>query len=660
MNVMPAVFVSYSNSAGPEQLINEVVTRAKAVLEELKWNIVDPLDEPDMRAINEKVCTALRGCDALLFIWAGNTNPNIAFEAGFAEALGLPIIIAKRKDAGELFADLKNREYISYPEKAENTQDLNTFKNNLRELLQKIGQTALSDAARELHQGAREVLTAIRDQTPLSLINDPLVFLKVGWLKEIKRILIQNDVFEVDTHYYPNCLLELRNWAYHKEILAIADISNGTEFFGATDRANLGLAIKERIFVIDWNNLFDWTKLEYIQKSLSRHLLDTDSSSSYKVYVVPNVYTVMKSQTRHPLGENAKSLDVLIIDDKHVAGYVRTKKFGDQRINFQARSLPEPEVGTARQFFHDLLSEAVEFDSSESVEDLRRKLLRKYSIGHWIPGWKVLRDRPGEYFDLYDQHIRCWIPEYDRLLEVCQAVVHREAMRLTSSLGRAISVLELGVGTGALTKRVADGFIRLNKAGSTIREFAVKDYFGIDQIPRMLELAEEKIEPLRKHKGPLTISFDRRDFWTDDLPAVEIVFGSLVLHFLLEGDVSEEHVTRCFKRLVDAVTPGGSVVFAGIMPAEDMVVRERHFSYWRNWMETRGLDEEEIEEFFQHNDVLSDTADFGRVIKCAEAAGLTQRTSRARDDTGVGVGDRDSPFGVICFSKPIEKRVQQR
>ncbi len=132
------------------------------------------------------------------------------------------------------------------------------------------------------------------------------------------------------------------------------------------------------------------------------------------------------------------------------------------------------------------------------------------------------REAPG-----YDRTARASMPGYTEL--------HRTLVRGIPFLPtRAFRVLELGVGTGALT-------------GAVLRTFPHAEVVGLDVSPRMLAAAQRKLRPYRDRvsfvAGRLEESWEGR---------YDVVLSALAIHHLADADK-----WRLFRRVFRSLPPGG-------------------------------------------------------------------------------------------------------
>jgi tRNA (cmo5U34)-methyltransferase len=136
----------------------------------------------------------------------------------------------------------------------------------------------------------------------------------------------------------------------------------------------------------------------------------------------------------------------------------------------------------------------------------------------------------------YDERIRTFIPEYERLHE---AIV--EALRATIRRRRP-TIVELGIGTGALAARCLDAFPSAR-------------IIGVDEDAAMLDAAAARLDGrVRAIHG---------SFESIEVPPSDAIVACLALHHVPPGARAQ----RVFRRLRRALRPGGVFINADCFPA---------------------------------------------------------------------------------------------
>jgi tRNA (cmo5U34)-methyltransferase len=146
----------------------------------------------------------------------------------------------------------------------------------------------------------------------------------------------------------------------------------------------------------------------------------------------------------------------------------------------------------------------------------------------------------------YDARIRTFIPHYEEMLEVGAAAIP----------ARARTIVDLGVGTGALSSRCL-------AAAPGARSV------GIDVDPEILALAGRR---LGRRGRFITGSFLRVP-----LPPCDALVASFALHHVRTRSAK----ASLYRRIRAALRPGGVFVSVDCQPARNAVVRRAQFEAWR-------------------------------------------------------------------------------
>jgi tRNA (cmo5U34)-methyltransferase len=161
----------------------------------------------------------------------------------------------------------------------------------------------------------------------------------------------------------------------------------------------------------------------------------------------------------------------------------------------------------------------------------------------------------------YDQAIRRFIPGYDDMLV--------EATRAVSSVAPA-HVIDLGAGTGALAEAVLG-----NESVGTVEL--------LDVDPEMLDQARSRLADAGGRARFTPGSY------FDPLPPCDAVCASLSLHHIPSlGDKAD-----LYRRIHDALRPGGVFVNADVMVPAEGPERDAEYHAWVAHNETHGIAAEE-------------------------------------------------------------------
>lgn len=145
----------------------------------------------------------------------------------------------------------------------------------------------------------------------------------------------------------------------------------------------------------------------------------------------------------------------------------------------------------------------------------------------------------------YDSRIRTFIPHYEEMLEVGAAAIPPTAR----------TIVDLGIGTGALSSRC----LRTARRATAV---------GIDVDPAILALAQRRLGD----RASLTTG----SFLRAPLPACDSVVASFSLHHIRTRTAK----ASLYRRIREALRPGGLFVSVDCHPAADIVVRDAQFAEW--------------------------------------------------------------------------------
>jgi tRNA (cmo5U34)-methyltransferase len=168
----------------------------------------------------------------------------------------------------------------------------------------------------------------------------------------------------------------------------------------------------------------------------------------------------------------------------------------------------------------------------------------------------------------YDRVIRTFIPGYEEMLATV-------ARWLRGHLPEGGLVVDLGAGTGALSHAILAAV-----PGARLEL--------VDVDPAMLEAARERLAP---HAGRYEI---RRAAFADPLRPCDAVVASLALHHVVT--LSEKR--ELYRRIREALRPGGLLLVADAAVHERGRARQRIFAEWSAFMQTQGISAAEAEAHF--------------------------------------------------------------
>ena len=151
----------------------------------------------------------------------------------------------------------------------------------------------------------------------------------------------------------------------------------------------------------------------------------------------------------------------------------------------------------------------------------------------------------------YDRRIRQLLPHYNEL-------IGEAARALGYSLRRIRLIVDLGVGTAALTSACLD-------------EVPSARVWGLDEDPSMLAVAKARLGR-RASRAPLV----EGSFLTTPLPACDAIVASYALHHIRSTRAKQSFYARCFRTL----RRGGVLVSGDCAPASTDHGFEEELDAW--------------------------------------------------------------------------------
>ncbi len=176
-------------------------------------------------------------------------------------------------------------------------------------------------------------------------------------------------------------------------------------------------------------------------------------------------------------------------------------------------------------------------------------------------------------------HLHVMIADYDRFIRT--VIPHYETMRavqldlLARCLPRDGRVIDLGGGTGALARAVAEKF-----PGVRVEIW--------DTDPAMLEVARERCAVFGDR-----VRFVERSF-AEPLPACHAAVACIALHHVKEVAAKE----KIYANIFQALRPGGIFANADCVMSETPAVRAASYDSWTKFMEEQGLSQAETKQQF--------------------------------------------------------------
>ncbi len=642
---MANVFLSYSLSKSAHRPAAEKLVRILSeTLGAAKLTVVDPMASPGFDGIRDKVETALRSADAC-FADCSAGAPNVMFEVGYCRSRGCPVIILVDEDADDvpelrehlrfigisserpLPGDIGDVEYLPYPSDPKDPEGWTDFNGRLVAVLARLKMSLSVESVLLKRQTDRivvETLKYIERQGG----HHPLLRFLAGWHSRLADAFSTTGdrEFQVPASAYPSCLRAFDE-SDRLTMRAVADLSDEAESFWEKDWNVKDSAVQERIFLVDWRDFFDESRL--------RRLFDIGHDHS-QLYAVRFGHIDPSWRDMHPLASKAVGHHMFLMPPDIVGGYFDAGHRGWQ--------LHVERGGNRYQrgcrLYEAIVPRTVAFKREwTNPSEMKRAWMQQHSIGIWKPDWNL--GRTESYCRNYDLHIRCWIPRYGSLIKACGNLAIAKLSSMAAAGKRGIRLLEIGYGTAAVSESVIKWMTKANALLDNPDHTGVfASYVGIDREERM-----QKIACARTQELPF-VRFDVASFPGGFYPAkarFDAILASLVVHDLLapaQGPRPEDAMAKLAERL----RPEGSLVLADCFPAEEPKDRAEQIAYWRADVGRTGLLESEIDAFLDANDEMLAMPSVEAVRTMAETAGLKMIDC-------LEVDGRLSPFRVLHFAK---------
>jgi len=425
----------------------------------------------------------------------------------------------------------------------------------------------------------------------------------------------ESTVFETDALHYQSILSSFSPAERKQELRlrAVADLSDETEEFWKTETAPspADLSVEERIFLVDWRDFFDNGKLEGLNRRVQAHL---------KHYPVRVGRKRQDTSGFRLFGRETAGEHMLLIPPDLVAGYIAHER---QHVHLRVeRSGPLFADATAR---YDILREmTVDVVPGSDARQLRRSWIELEKIGQWDPDWRDPDHRPEAYFSNYDQHIRCWVPQYEALIRHCARLTQRAIVERISEADTEIGVLEIGYGTGALTELLLGWIEQLNEPVVDTRpnKPIVRSFLGVDVSDRMQAIAAKRFGESRL--APRRFVVGTAPVWADPVPEYgpfDLICGSLVLHDMVSAS-GPSAAEELLAQLRTVLAPHGRVIFGDPFTAADQARRDEQLAGWQGWMKGMGLSSNEVTAFFHGNRDMVETVTNEQMREGAALAGF--------------------------------------
>lgn len=214
--------------------------------------------------------------------------------------------------------------------------------------------------------------------------------------------------------------------------------------------------------------------------------------------------------------------------------------------------------------------------------------------------------------DAYDRTIRRFVPGYEEMLRVA-------ARQVAAAGGGGGLVLELGAGTGALSEAI------LGHEGIGAVEL-------IDTDPEMLERARAR---LARFEGRVRF---REGSFDEPFPPCNAVAASLTLHHV----PSMDRKRALYRRIREALRPGGVFVNADVTMPASPEEREATCRGWKEHMAAHGIDETQARRHFEEWAEEDTYFPLEEEAEAMRAAGLDPRCAWREGPMAVLVGRKQA------------------
>jgi SAM-dependent methyltransferase len=593
-----------------------------------------------MRGVGDDLLHKMRAWD--LFIEAVGDQSELTFAAGYAVALALPVIVVKQQGAGEIPVSVGVRTVLRYPQDASDQKGFDEFEADLTEAVAALKASTLAPGHRALRSTGNQLNGVIQGLLERYNEEHPRLHLMSGWTRQLSEEMdfgAHAPHRGTDPDYYLPMFSALQGWQ-GGGVQAIADLTEDIETFWRPEHPEMMSArVTERIFLIDWRLFFnEGSELtQYIERW--RQHVESHRDRDYQIYIGVKDD---RDSIRHPFGAHSVGQHLLLIEPDIVGGYILDDR-GNIRLVIAEDRRERLLYGMADQFYNGIKGRAVRFDPAYGFLELKRKWLEQTRVGQWDDAWtSATEERSSHYFDWYDQHIRCWIPFYDQILIDCAASVESEIVRIVRSVpDRQLELLELGYGTGNLTELLAPWIETFNRPFEEPGENPpVRLYDGIDRAGRMRETAVARVRTDPKY---LRLRLHNRTAWDDmsDDDVYDILFGSLVLHFLVGPNPTADALDQFFEACRMHVRQGGGLVFADAFGPDDLSQLDKITRKWHDWMTRNGLTDESAVAFLRGNQDMVRAASVDQFIEAGQRHGFA--LAKRRKYVG--------PFQIVVFRK---------
>ena len=315
----------------------------------------------------------------------------------------------------------------------------------------------------------------------------------------------------------------------------------------------------------------------------------------------------------HPLGSSAVGRNMIVMEPNLVGGYV--EEGGETRLKIVSDTLT---YSRARQVYEKQVKNSISLEKGMSSEDVRRAHVVKAKIGNYDPSWAGGGEKSLEYRLLYEENIRCFVPNYDRFIQYTMKKIQDQIIQQLRRTSHSLNILEVGPGTGGLTKPLTAWIDDLNNPcfNSTSSLF-VGTFSCLEKSQLMLESLKRSLKGIKTYHAFLEGEYDDHIMTNLTIPQkYDVICGSLVLHDIL-GENPSEMIEVFLERSKRCLRPGGSLIFSDFF-----VESQDEIAEYIQDMKRVGMTDEQIENFLDLNPEMVHTVTKTQVETAAKKLGL--------------------------------------
>jgi TIR domain len=449
-----------------------------------------------------------------------------------------------------------------------------------------------------------------------------------------------SDLIEVAAAHYRHFLRadKLRN-ALNPKARAVADLTDATEEFWSEAAGEPDPWVRERLFLLTPQFLTDLGELDNLLP-----VFDSQHARGIDVYLsdAPLWWSTVKD---HHFGSDGKGAHLLLVGEDLVGGYVSRGKSVRLRLHRKQTLFKR-----MSSHLDAIVERSVRYVHGMTPSEIRAEWVRQRRIGHWGQEWAQMSRRPQSFFDYYAQHVACWIPDYPDLIRSCAGEVQRQLIRQLRTSDGPLAVLELGVGTGVLTREIVEWANAINEPFRLApAPVAIGRVSGLEPAQR-LQL-RTWVEKLRSQFPSVELelvpgAWPGTALSTFSPNSLACICGSLVLHHIIQRGTESEFM-QFLNGCARLLSGQGALVFADSFHAEGSSKYEESKA-WRAHMAEFGLPEAEIERFMKGNREMGTLPDRATIDRCGAAAGFHPCQLLASE---VQTGDVSQPFRVLVMQR---------